>query len=322
MIPYLGCESARELLEAFVDGELSVDDQVAVESHLRWCRTCAARVEDLSLIGAAVRLGPPTVRPKSDDPRALAAIQSGVLTRIRAERDQSFAVRLRELFSDKRLLWPALGATAAVLVCLTGAFTVMHFATVERPDSLAAMLATAQPLGQLPSVPGVRPGGPGSDENPLGLDDAKLAPRMTSDAVPALNTQSDDDSVFAVATVVTRQGRVANYELLLPPPAARRHKRGHTDADDVAALLDAVKQSRFTPAQGQSGRPVAVNMVWLFTRTTAVRDAQLEELLNGANRVRRTERIERAPVIDEHKVPATEPHNGDQSGFALPSTTA
>ena len=323
MIPYLGCESARELLEAFVDEELSVDDQVAVESHLRWCRTCTARVEDLSMISEAVRLGPPTVRPKTDDPRALAAIQSGVLTRIRAERDQSFPVRLRELFSDKRLLWPALGASVAVLVCLTGAFAVMHFATVERPDSLAAMLATAQPLGQLPSVPGVGPGGPGSDENPLGLDDAKLAPRMTSDAVPALNTESDDDSVFAVATVVTRQGRVANYELLLPSPAAHRHKRGsHADAENVAALLDAVKQSRFTPAQGQGGRPVAVNMVWLFTRTTAVRDAQLEELLTGANRARRTERVERAPVIDERKAPAPVPHAGDQSGFALPSTTA
>jgi hypothetical protein len=320
MIPYLGCESARDLLEAFVDGELSVDDQVAVESHLRWCRTCTARVEDLSVIGAAVRLGPPTVRPSGDDRRALAAIQSGVLTRIRAERDQSFAVRLRDLCSDKRLLWPALGATVAVLVSLTGAFAVMHFATVERPDSLAAMLATAQPLGQLPATPSVRPGGPGSDENPLGLDDAKLAPRMTTDAVPALN--SDDDSVFAVATVVTRQGRVSNYELLLPPPAPGRHKRStRSDEESVAALLDAVKQSRFTPAQGQSGRPVAVNMVWLFTRTTAVRDAQLEELLN-ASRVRRTERIERAPVVDEPKPAVTPPHTDEQSGVAVPSTTA
>ena len=28
-----------------------------MESHLRWCRTCSARVEDMSLIGAAVRIG-------------------------------------------------------------------------------------------------------------------------------------------------------------------------------------------------------------------------------------------------------------------------
>ena len=56
MIPYLGCEHARELLEGFVDGELAMADQVAVESHLRWCRTCAARVEDMRLIGASLRV--------------------------------------------------------------------------------------------------------------------------------------------------------------------------------------------------------------------------------------------------------------------------
>ena len=58
MIPYVGCEHARELLEAFLDGELSVTDQVAVESHLRWCRTCTAHVDDLRLLGGTVRSVP------------------------------------------------------------------------------------------------------------------------------------------------------------------------------------------------------------------------------------------------------------------------
>lgn len=323
MIPFMGCESAREMLDAFVDGELSVDDQVAVETHLRSCRTCAARVEDMTMIGAAVRLGPPAVRPRSTDGQTLAVIQSGVLTRIRAERDQSFAVRLREQLSDWRLLWPALGASVAVLVCLCGAFAVMHFATSERPDSLAAMIAAAQPIGQGRATPSVAPGRPGSDENPLGLDDAMLAPRMTSSAV-ALDSPSDDDAVFAVATVVNRQGRVANYELLMPQePGSRKHKRGaHADAENVAALLDAVKQSRFAPAQGASGRPVAVNMVWLFTRTTAVRDAQLEELLNSAGRSRRVERPEHvvAPATERKAAPA-EPST-ESSTSPTTSTTA
>ena len=68
MIPYVGCEYAREHLDGFVDGELSVDEQVAVESHLRWCRTCAARVEDLQLIGDSIRLGSPA--PRADDEEA------------------------------------------------------------------------------------------------------------------------------------------------------------------------------------------------------------------------------------------------------------
>ena len=63
MIPYLGCEHARELLEGFVDGELVMADQVALESHLRWCRACAARVEDMRLIGAAMRVAVPSLAP-------------------------------------------------------------------------------------------------------------------------------------------------------------------------------------------------------------------------------------------------------------------
>src|SRR4029450_4832543 len=52
MIPYLDCRAARLLLEAFVDGELSVHDQVALESDLRWCPVCGARVGDVRGIGA------------------------------------------------------------------------------------------------------------------------------------------------------------------------------------------------------------------------------------------------------------------------------
>jgi hypothetical protein len=65
-----------------------------------------------------------------------------------------------------------------------------------------------------------------------------------------------EDAVFALAAVVTREGRVANFELLSPDESA------HVDA-----LLEAVKQSRFTPARTSEGA-VAVNVVWLLTRTT------------------------------------------------------
>ena len=68
-------------------------DQVAVESHLRWCRTCALRVEDMRLIGASVRARRRRVRPAAEDAtRAVAAISPSVLMRMRAEREQSFGV--------------------------------------------------------------------------------------------------------------------------------------------------------------------------------------------------------------------------------------
>ncbi len=118
MTPYVGCEYAREHLDGFVDDELSVDEQVAVESHLRWCRTCADRVEDLQLIGdidsgrSVATLAPtkevePRQRPARARPDA----------RPRGA-EQAFWCAFREMFTDMRLLWPALGATTAVTVCL------------------------------------------------------------------------------------------------------------------------------------------------------------------------------------------------------------
>jgi hypothetical protein len=55
VIPYMGCEQAHLLLDRYVDEELGIDEQVTVEAHLRWCSSCAARVDDLRVIGHSVR---------------------------------------------------------------------------------------------------------------------------------------------------------------------------------------------------------------------------------------------------------------------------
>lgn len=252
MTPYLTCEAALERLDAFVDGELTVDEQVAVESHLRWCRVCEARVADMRLIGSSMRLVGQAAA-SSSEPRDLAIIQSDVLTRLRAERDQSWAAQLSNLFVDMRLLWPALGATAAVITCVFTAAGVFAAATAEENSrSMAAMIE--------------RLAHPGSDRNPLSLDRRISAPRAL-DASLVLDSITEDDAVYAVSAVVTTDGRVSNYELLM---SERDRVRRHGEASDVetVAFLDAVKRSRFEPAQLPAGSPVAVNVVWLVARTT------------------------------------------------------
>lgn len=269
MTRYIGCETARELLDAFVDGELPVADQVMVEAHLRWCQTCRAHVEDLALIGGAVRLGSPSVQANAGDERALAAMQDAVLGRIGAEREQSFAVRVRELFADMHLLWPALGASFAVFVCLCGVFTVLQMTSDEHPDSLAAMIATMSD--------------PGSEQNPLRLDNTVVIPRGLDDG-PMLDV-SDEEAVFAFATTVSRDGRIANYELLRSQRDVSPAQRDRTRHDrEVAVLFDAVKQSRFEPAQALTGRgrSVAVNMVWLIARTTVKGSAREADVVTAA----------------------------------------
>ena len=246
MIRYLGCDAARPMLQPFVDMELSVGEQVELEAHLRWCDTCAARVEDLRLIGAAIRIGAPAPSAHQEDP-AMVSMQSELLTRIRAEREQSLPFRFREAFADMHLLWPALGASAALVACLFAVLSVNRVLQIEHPDSMADRITTLA--------------NPGSDRNPLPIDMLMVAPRPLTEG-PPLESMSDEEAVFALAAIVTREGRVSDYELL----HAVRESRGSA-SEDVNAILEAVKQSRFAPAQTPDGA-VAVNVVWLLARTT------------------------------------------------------
>jgi Putative zinc-finger len=272
MIPYVGCEYAREHLDAFVDGELSLDEQVAVESHLRWCRTCSARVEDVHLIGDSIRLGSLVPRADDDEARVVSDLHSSVLIRVRTEEELSFGARFRDMFTDMRLLWPALGASMAVTIGLALALSVLQRASIERPESLAMMLDTLADAGgeRNPLMPG---NSARVDRLFLRYVDSDYAggisvPRA-SDNGAVFEGIPEQDATFAVAAVISRDGRIANYELLKSERNGRalENVRGVRD-NDVEMVLDAVRQSRFAPAQTPVGRVVAVNMVWLTEMIT------------------------------------------------------
>jgi len=261
MTQYVGCDHARQLLDGVVDGELPMADQLAVESHLRWCRTCALRVEDMRLIGSSLRMGSPTAIADGPQDLAVAAITEAVLMRVRAERDQSFPVRVREMCVDRRLLWPALGATVAVMLCVGVASSVLQASAAEQPESLAAMLSTLSD--------------PGSERNPLRpADNGVSIPRIpTLDDGGAMEFEEalpDDDEVYLVRTVVNRDGRVTNYELLLTGREGSTPARVRELAVQQQAVLDVIRQTRFTPAQTPLGQAVAVDVVWMIAKTTAV----------------------------------------------------
>jgi hypothetical protein len=305
MIPYIGCEYAREHLDAFVDGELTVDEQVAVESHLRWCRTCAARVEDVQLIGDSIRLGSPAARAAEEEAQTVSALHSSVLIRVRAEEELSLAARFREMFADMRLLWPALGATSAVTICLIGALSVLHAASLERPESLATMLDNLSNPGaeRNPLLPGNTGG---ANRVCLCYVDSDLAggisiPRASDNQV-VFEGIPEQDAMFAVAAVVSREGRIANYELLKSERTGQvTEKTRGMRANDVEMVLDAVRQSRFAPAQTPVGRTVAVNMVWLIVMTTVQTPSEPRPIIRPStvapvNRVPPVESLEEAPL--------------------------
>lgn len=45
------CERARELLSAYLDGELSAEERRAVAAHVEGCRSCTAQIDDFRRIG-------------------------------------------------------------------------------------------------------------------------------------------------------------------------------------------------------------------------------------------------------------------------------
>jgi hypothetical protein len=262
MTQYVGCDHARTLLEGLVDGELSMPEQLAVESHLRWCDTCARRVEDMRIIGASLRVNS-AVRPVSDaDNGTLSVLTDGLLVRVGAERAQSFPSRVREMFVDRRLLWPALGATAAVLLCVSAAFSVLHMSVSHDPESLAAMISAL--------------GSPGTELRPLRpADNGITIPRLSEDeaqrAGDTLELMPEEDAIFTFRTTVGRDGSIANYERLGSDetPSTDRKTVARAAAQELA-VLNAVRHTRFVPAQTPLGQAVAVDMVWVIAKTTAI----------------------------------------------------
>jgi len=282
MIRYFGCCYSRPRLDAFADGELPMGDQVLVETHLRWCQTCAARLEDAQTIGDALRLtarahAHQDGRAHPDDTggmpeglsRSLATMQAEVLARANTEYEQSFSARVEELFSDMRLWWPALGATVAVALSVGLASNVWKATSTEQPTSLAAMIES---LAE-----------PGSNRNPQRLDASMYLPRFEDgaafdDAMLTAQHGNHQDELFAVAAVLTREGTVGDYALLEQGGLQRLPADVAAGDGDALGVLHTVRQSRFAPAQRPGRQVVAVNMVLLFARTTVKASHQAVDL--------------------------------------------
>lgn len=238
----LTCTEVRRRLDAYHDGELPVSDQIALDAHFEWCDGCAAAMSDLRVLRTAVRaLSPGRLAFAADEGVSL---QAAVVNRIKAEREASVLARIRLMFDDLHLVYAGVGAAAAALVCVAVMLSMMRFATIARPDSLAAIVDLMA--------------SPGSNGNPVALDGRMTLPRVLDGSFSHEERAAEEDTVFALAAVVTREGRIANLELL------------HANGDNtklVEGLLDAVSRARFEPAS-VAGSPVAVNMIWLVAHTT------------------------------------------------------
>lgn len=245
MTTLLSCAAVRRRLAACHDGELSVHDQIAVQVHIDGCPPCMAEYRALAEVGEGLRRAATSYVASPDGAAGLA---SSVVSRLSAEAEQSVSAQVRRAFEDMHLVWAGLSAAGATIACAALLFAIGYFAPPERADSLSGVLSALA--------------APGSDRNPVRIDDRISLPRVTGDApvraVLVSTPPAEGDLVLALAAVVTQEGRIANPEVLLA---------NHPDRDTVVRLMNAVVEARFEPAS-YGGSPVAVNLVWLLTHTT------------------------------------------------------
>jgi hypothetical protein len=251
MMHAVHCEDVQNRLEEFHDDELTIEQRVAIQMHLHDCVTCALVASEFD----EVRLGLREAAQRLPDRGAPEAerLPRQVMERLRVEEQLSWTAEMRSWFQDMHLIWAALGATAAMLICIMASLGVLHAANQERPDSLAGLISFLA--------------NPGSNENPVRLDTRILAPRSRTDtdSLLPLPPMPADDAVLALSAVVTREGRVRNLELLTVEQRALGVK---VRPDVLLAMLQAAAQVEFEPAKGATGAPVAVSMVWLLASTT------------------------------------------------------
>lgn len=236
------CTDVRERLEAFNDGELSVDERIAIQNHLEDCVSCHLTAQEIDAVGRSLRdMAADTVERLPEEPLQ---ISSRVVERLRVEEEFSIRSQVAVLFQDMHLVWAGLGATVATMICVIGSASVLHAANQQRPDSLASVISILA--------------NPGSNENPLRLNYEMSAPRAVTDAAIKM---AEEDGEYALSAVVSREGRVQGVEVINQSPPANKTRAA------VNAMLNEAYRVQFAPATAR-GDAVAVSMVWLVSNTT------------------------------------------------------
>jgi hypothetical protein len=243
------CSSVQRRLQSFHDRELPVREMIDVEGHVGTCPPCARELRQIQSIAAALRLA--AAPSPADD---WAGLQSGVISRMRAEQTQSWSARAQRFIDDVHLVWIGLASATATLV-LAGSILSIVQTIPDRKDSLAAMFAV---LGAEA----------GSDLNPAPLDGRGLNKGPTPVLVPTVpqdgvvyatleNATIPEDVMVPLSVKVTRDGSVEGLRMLDRTMSTVQ----------LRDLMDALSRGRLEPAQ-YGGEPLAVNLVWLLANTT------------------------------------------------------
>lgn len=281
MMHALPCARVQEQLEAFHDGELTIDERVAVQNHLGECVSCALMADEIASVGFHIR--DLAAQISENDPTDPSRISAHVLERLRVEEQLSIRAQAADWFSDMHLVWAGLGATMATLICVVGSASVLQAASQDRPNSMARTISVLA--------------SPGSNDNPLRLNYEMSAPSAVTDSPIDM---SGADGEYTLSAVVSREGRVQGVAVI-----------NNALGPGVNAMLNEAYRVQFAPATA-NGDAVAVSMVWLVANTTVQgRHDETMQALRQALRLQTTP----APIA-----PLPIPPEADQPVSVTPPT--
>jgi len=146
------CEGIKELLSAYLDGELTEEESGTVRAHLERCPDCRREIEQFRKVSALYR--------DLDDPEPPADLEKRVLAEVGRMRMMRVPVRTRFFFFPKPLL-----ALAATVLVVCGAAAIaglliptrepMRLAKTDVEDELPTALPVEQRKGLEEVVEGV-----------------------------------------------------------------------------------------------------------------------------------------------------------------------
>jgi len=135
------CARVRPLLGSLVDGELSGADMLRVTAHLGECHACAGEFDALRRIGDLLR----TTATSTEIP-SMAGLADGLITRVRAESEQSWRGLFQRAVDSWHWTIVGLGSvTATAVVTLIVSAVLMFGPAPNRSDSLAGVLSEFDP---------------------------------------------------------------------------------------------------------------------------------------------------------------------------------
>jgi hypothetical protein len=212
------CAAIRQHLGAYADGELASPKRHRVAHHLVSCGTCNDALEEIRAIGDLLRAESAAPVPQLE----LAAVTSGVVSRVRAEQAQSWRALMRRATGDWHYALTGAGALAAAVMSIVFLSAICRVVPGRGGDSLALVLEKLErPAGQL----FIRATPVGPHQVPMWMrviDDGAPLGSVADRELQPLDLYGPSEGDLAVAlsdSVIRADGRVRDLRSM--PKAAR-----------------------------------------------------------------------------------------------------